>query len=421
VVQARIRRIVGQDADDLVPELFVRFLRSRPEERKAAPWILSTSTSLAIERLRLRVRRDSQWQSQLEAARRETEDLPALLARPELLRRVLADLDRQTQAVVVLVRFEELSAQEATVALGLARAAIDERLARFIDGAATLLRRKMAPDGSAGPPAGEPPHPDHRHVPPYLIDRLLAGILPAEVAGAVGRQEQSCIVCRLRLAEARQEQTEFLARNPPARRARELLDQAARASRRRRLAWSLPAVSALGLAVFSLARGLPGSADERRASSPAQPSLRFTVERPGSPGPRPGQSGERLRHGDAVKLHLDAGRFLGAHVFSLDEQGQVQPLFDWSPATGSAPPSLVLDDSPQSERIVVLFHDLPDPALELPRLREAIARAQPGLAGGEQDGPTVRPADGREIVTGSFLIRKERSADAGMPDAARSL
>ena len=278
---------------------------------------------------------------------------------------------------------------------------------------------------------------DHRHVPPYLIDRLLAGVLPAEVAGAVDRQEQGCELCRERIADARTAGELFLERHPPERCARELQGRLSRARRRRRIAWGVPALSLLGVALFALGRApLQGPTGAPGPIGQVEPSVSFSVYRPGSPGPRPGQSGERLRGGDAVQLHLDAGRFRGAHVFSLDEQGQAQPLFDWTPSSGGQPPTLVLDDTQDAEQIVVLFHDLPDPAIELPRLREAMARAYPGLgragvqpafAGGPQTGQpgwggSLPPPDGREIVTGSILIRKERSADAGiLPDLSRTL
>jgi DNA-directed RNA polymerase specialized sigma24 family protein len=123
-----------------VQELFVRFLQARPEGRKLGPWIFSTSTSLAIERLKHRVRHDAAWQAEVKVAVRGDEDLPALLDRPEILRRVLAELDRETQEVVVLVLFEELTREEASVALGLTREAVQERMRRFEDHARTLVK-----------------------------------------------------------------------------------------------------------------------------------------------------------------------------------------------------------------------------------------------------------------------------------------
>ena len=181
----------------------------------------------------------------------------------------------------------------------------------------------------------------------------------------------------------------------------------------------MPALSLAGFALFAVSRAPLLETAARRTLAAAEPSVRFSVFRPGSPGPRPGRSGEHLRAGDAVQLHLDAGRFRGAHVFSLDGEGQAQVLYDWSPATGSEPPAFVLDDGLEPEQVVVLFHDLPDPAIELPRLREAMARTYPGPGAVP---PPPRPADGREVVTGAILIRKEGRPDAGEPpDLSRTL
>jgi hypothetical protein len=261
---------------------------------------------------------------------------------------------------------------------------------------------------------------EHRHVPPYLIDRLLAGVLPAEVAGAVERQEQGCDLCSGRIDDARRDLDVFLARHPPERRARELLWRRDRGQRRRRIAWAVPALSVVGFALFAVSRAPLVETAARRTLAAAEPSVRFSVFRPGSPGPRPGRSGEHLRAGDVVQLHLDAGRFRGAHVFSLDGEGRAEALYDWSPASGSDPPPFVLDDGREAEQIVVLFHELPDPAIELPRLREAMARTYPGP--GAAAVPPPRPADGREVVTGSILLRKEGPPDAGEPpDLSRTL
>jgi hypothetical protein len=265
---------------------------------------------------------------------------------------------------------------------------------------------------------------DHRHLPPYLTDRLLAGVLPPEVAAAVSRQERTCDDCRERLDQARRAMEAYLSRHPPERRARELLGLASDGrARRRALGWVLPVVSAAtAVALFVLTRGelrpvAPERSSEGMVAKGGDPSLSFTVHRPGSPGPRPGRSGEALRPGDTVELHLRAGRFRGAHVFSVDDSGQPEPLFAWSPGGAGAPPAMVLGAAPEPERIVVLFHDLPDPATELPRLREAIARTYtgPGARGVEAEAESkanIRPPDGREIVTGSILIRKETTAAA---------
>ena len=77
-----------------------------------APWIFSTCTRLAMDRLRHRARRDAAWQEQVQAAARAEGGDPATPGprrgrrRPAAraaCARVIADLDRETQQVVVLV------------------------------------------------------------------------------------------------------------------------------------------------------------------------------------------------------------------------------------------------------------------------------------------------------------------------------
>ncbi len=140
MVHARIRRIVGRDADDVVQELFVRLLGSRPDEKNIAAWIFTTSTNLAIDRVRHRARRDAAWQDEVRAAARGCPDAESLLANHEIARKVLASLDHKTQEVVVLVIFQELTQEEAAQRLGLSRKTVNERMQRFQDRARALVQ-----------------------------------------------------------------------------------------------------------------------------------------------------------------------------------------------------------------------------------------------------------------------------------------
>jgi hypothetical protein len=155
----------------------------------------------------------------------------------------------------------------------------------------------------------------------------------------------------------------------------------------------------LAVAVDPPARSRPPSGVDQA------PALSFSVYRAGI-APRAGSSGDLLRAGDVLELHLQPGRFRAAHVFAVDGAGQARPLFDWSPSGGGPPPTWTLDDSPGPQQVVVLFHELPDPAAQLQRLREAIARTYAGASEVVAAAPW-HPADGQRIVTGSILIRKE--------------
>jgi RNA polymerase sigma factor (sigma-70 family) len=141
LVHARVRRIVGRDADDVVQELFVRLLGTAPDEKKIASWIFTTSTNLAIDRLRHRARRDPAWEAEVRAAARAGADTETLLADHEISRKVLASLDRKTQEVVVLVIWQELTQEEAAQTLGLSRKTVNERMQRFQDQGRALVKK----------------------------------------------------------------------------------------------------------------------------------------------------------------------------------------------------------------------------------------------------------------------------------------
>ena len=249
---------------------------------------------------------------------------------------------------------------------------------------------------------------DHRHLPADLIDRHLAGLLPPDVATSVEASERTCDVCGKRAAEARRAAAHFLARNPPPLRAGDLQDRFGRARRRRMIVWAVPAFSAAALALL-VARPRPAPDDDIIAKGPAQePALDFSVDRPGSTSALPGGSGGAFRASDALHLQLQPGRFHGVHVFSVDASGRTEPLFDWSPAAGAPPPTLVLDGAPGTERIVALFHDLLDPASELPRMREVLARDLTGPGGpGLEAEPRWQPPGVRDVAVRSIVVRKE--------------
>jgi RNA polymerase sigma factor (sigma-70 family) len=141
LVHARTRRIVGRDADDVVRALFVRLVESKPDDKKIASWIFTNSTELAIASLVERARRDTTWEGKLRAAARRRGEHEGQSPGRELSRLVLARLDSETQKVVVMVLFEELTHDEAAVALGLPRETVDEHMRRFHDQARTLMEK----------------------------------------------------------------------------------------------------------------------------------------------------------------------------------------------------------------------------------------------------------------------------------------
>jgi RNA polymerase sigma-70 factor (ECF subfamily) len=133
LVHARAKRIVGSEAEDVVQEVFLKLLKDAPRPEAMTAWIYTTSTRLAIDRLRYRARRDPSWQTAVgEAiAAQKGRSIDELLADRDLCRRLLARMDPKVQEAVVLVHFDELGQEEAATMLGVSRRTISERLHRF--------------------------------------------------------------------------------------------------------------------------------------------------------------------------------------------------------------------------------------------------------------------------------------------------
>jgi RNA polymerase sigma factor (sigma-70 family) len=143
LVHARARRIVGDDADDIVQEVFVRLYRRPPDLKKVASWIYTTSTNLCVERLRYRKRRHKDWERDVKThvLANEKASLDELLASKSLCAQILARQDRRTQKIVMLVYFDEMSQEQAAKTLGLTRKTVSVRLKKFKEDARKLVVR----------------------------------------------------------------------------------------------------------------------------------------------------------------------------------------------------------------------------------------------------------------------------------------
>ncbi len=147
LVHAKARRIVGEaEADDLAQEVFLRLIRQGPREEQAmVDWLCSTTTNLALDRLRARARRAGPWETavrdQDRQARGEHLSLESALASQQECGRLLGEMDRDSQQVAVLVHVEEMTQDEAARALGVSRKTVGNRLRRFEEKAREVLSR----------------------------------------------------------------------------------------------------------------------------------------------------------------------------------------------------------------------------------------------------------------------------------------
>ena len=146
LVHARARRIVSDDADDIVQEVFIRLHRKPPHPDKTATWIYTTSTNLCIEKLRYRKRRHKDWERDVETHVKsgQTSNVDELLTSQQLCAKIMAKQDRRTQEIVMLIYFDEMSQEEAATRLGLSRKTVSTRLKKFKDDASKMVQRWQA-------------------------------------------------------------------------------------------------------------------------------------------------------------------------------------------------------------------------------------------------------------------------------------
>jgi len=137
LVHSRAGRLVGDDADDVVQEVFLRLIRQRPASGKEASWIYRTTTNLCLDRLRHRGRRDSAWREDLRAhVVGMGPSAPDRLAESkELCRMMIGRAPRGTREVAALIYLDGMTQEEAAAELGLSRKTVGKRLKRFTDDA----------------------------------------------------------------------------------------------------------------------------------------------------------------------------------------------------------------------------------------------------------------------------------------------
>jgi RNA polymerase sigma-70 factor, ECF subfamily len=143
LVHARARRIVGDEAEDLVQEVFIKLMHVQPQPEKIVAWLYATSTNLCLDRLRHHRRRHAEWQRQVgeHVDSAKDRDLESLLTDQQLCGRLLSHLDRKTQEVLVYTIFDEMTQQETAELLGISRKTVGERLNRFQQVAKKLVER----------------------------------------------------------------------------------------------------------------------------------------------------------------------------------------------------------------------------------------------------------------------------------------
>lgn len=208
---------------------------------------------------------------------------------------------------------------------------------------------------------------DSEHLTTRAIDLIIAG------AGDARSTEHAlrCASCEGKLSAARDAAAAFLAMNPPAVRAAQLVAEAARKqptptpTRSKTptwLRWAMPAVFASAAAAFAIV-ALPKPPPGQLPLPITQPeildkgaaSVSLTRQLPGG-AVRPAQSGDRFATGEAVQLHVTVTSPTRVRVFALEPNGVFTPVLDQSiERSGPVGASFVLDADPVPTRLLVVM------------------------------------------------------------------
>ena len=142
VIRSRAQRIVGDDADDVVHDVFERLLRKLPDSDRALPtWFVRTSTNLCIDRLRYTGRRDEAWEQDLREhlSGKRVKSIDELTADKELCSKLLRGMEQRTQQVAILVHLDEMQVEDAAQILDVSRKTVMRHLRRFAERARIMI------------------------------------------------------------------------------------------------------------------------------------------------------------------------------------------------------------------------------------------------------------------------------------------
>ena len=143
LIYARAKRIVGDEADDIVQEVFMKLIKKTRNIKNITAWVYRTSTNICLDRLRYKNRRDALWKQKIQSMSKDYKeyDLEAVISNKELCQKVLSTMKPKIQEVVVFVHIDEMSKQETASLLGISRKTVSKRLEKFYINARKILNR----------------------------------------------------------------------------------------------------------------------------------------------------------------------------------------------------------------------------------------------------------------------------------------
>jgi RNA polymerase sigma-70 factor (ECF subfamily) len=150
LVYARARRLLGGDqAEDVVQEVFLRIFQKRPESSGLKTWIYTTTTNLCLDIIRHGKRRDPNWGEQLRQHMRELQrqhslsedDIADWMFDRQVFEMLLSGCNQTTQRIVILLVKDEMSISDVARILGVSRKKVNTHWKRFLKRARKVLEK----------------------------------------------------------------------------------------------------------------------------------------------------------------------------------------------------------------------------------------------------------------------------------------
>lgn len=152
VIFHRARSILGdpEEANDAVQETFARVIRHHESFRQEASpltWMIRISTNLCLNQLRNRRGREAKHVHRKDEIFGDGASAPTApkLADAELVRRLLADADEDTRAILVHLYFDDMTREEAAKIAGISLPTLRKRVDFFFRRARRLIEDDRVP------------------------------------------------------------------------------------------------------------------------------------------------------------------------------------------------------------------------------------------------------------------------------------
>lgn len=156
VIFHRARAILGdpEEANDAVQETFARVIRHHESFRQEASpltWMIRISTNLCLNQLRNRRGREAKHIHRRDEIFGDGVSSPSAhqLADGELVRRLLADADEDTRAILIHLFFDDMTREEAAEQVGISLPTLRKRLDTFFRRARRLIEDDLVPIATA--------------------------------------------------------------------------------------------------------------------------------------------------------------------------------------------------------------------------------------------------------------------------------